>query len=99
MGRVIVNNFGTGASWMANGQATAGAASGQLVAARAKRRSVTVRNIHATESCYIGAGTVSAANGFPLKAGESISVDCTGAINGIRAGSVDVPVAYLETYD
>jgi hypothetical protein len=87
------------AAHMANNQATAGAASAQLVAARATRRSVTVRNIHATESCYIGYGTVSAANGFLLKAGESISVDCVGAINGLRAGSEDVKICYLETYD
>ncbi len=95
---VYIKTLKGGAS-MANGQATAGAASGQLVPARAKRRSVTVRNIHLTESCYVGTGTVSAANGFPLKAGESISIDCVGAVNGIRGGSEDVTIAYLETYD
>lgn len=84
---------------LANGQATAGAASGVLVAARVTRRSVSVRNLHATESIYIGTGTVSAANGFLLKAGESIPIYATVAINGIRAGTVDVTVAYLEEYD
>jgi hypothetical protein len=88
-----------GAAHMASGQATAGAASGLLVAARTTRRSVSVRNLHATEFCYIGYGTVSAANGFLLKAGESISIDCVGAVNGIRAGSENVTVCYLETYD
>lgn len=95
---VYIKNF-EGGNLLANGQATAGAASGQLVPARSTRRSVTVRNIHASESCYIGTGTVSAANGFLLKAGESISIDCVGVVNAIRAGSADVTVAYLESYD
>lgn len=89
----------TGAPNLGNGQATAGAASGQLVAARATRRSVTVRNEHATDSIRIGAGTVSGANGFLLKAGESISLDTVAAVNGIRAGASDVTVSYIETYD
>lgn len=88
----------TGSTTLGNGQATAGAASGALVAARVGRKSVTVRNIHATESCYIGAGTVSAANGMLLKALESVALTTTAAINGIRAGSTDVTVAYLEEY-
>lgn len=88
-----------GGGYLANGHATAGAASGLLVAARATRRSVTVRNIHESESCYVGTGTVSAVNGFLLKAGESISIDCVGAVNGVRGGSVDVTTCYLETYD
>lgn len=93
-----IENF-LGANNLANGQATAGAASGVLVAARTTRRSVTVRNTHATESCYIGVGTVSAANGFLLKAGESISIDSVVAINGIRAGGTNVTVCFLESYD
>lgn len=95
---VDIENF-VGAENLANGQSTAGAASGTLVAARSTRRSVTVRNVHTSESCYIGTGTVSTANGFLLKAGESISIDTTVAINGLRAGSVDVSIAFLETYD
>ena len=98
MPAVDIVNF-LGANNLANGQATAGATSSTLVAARSTRRSVTVRNTHATESCYIGAGTVSAANGFLLKAGESIPIDSVVAINGIRAGSTDVSICYLESYD
>ncbi len=99
MGRPVeIENF-FGANNLANGQAVAGSTSSALIAARATRRSVTVRNIHATESCYVGTGTVSSANGFLLKAGESIPIDSVAAINGIRAGSVDVPICYLESYD
>lgn len=95
---VDIANF-LGANNLAHGRSTAGAASGTVVPARSSRRSVTVRNIHATESCYIGAGTVTTANGFLLKAQESISIDTVVAVAAIRAGSVDVPIAYLEVYD
>jgi hypothetical protein len=83
---------------IATGQAVAGVVSGALVAARAGRHSLSIRNTHATDSIYIGPGTVSAANGFLLKAGESIPVNTAAAINGIRAGSNDVTVCYLEEY-
>jgi hypothetical protein len=98
MAWVDIANF-LGANNLAHGRGTAAAASGEVVPARPTRRSVTVRNIHATESCYLGAGTVATDAGFLLKAQESISIDTIVAINGIRAGSVDVPVAYLETFD
>jgi hypothetical protein len=87
-----------GAANYANGQVTAGAASGALVGARVTRRSVTIRNQDAANSVYIGAGTVTSGNGLLLKAGESISIDTTAAINCIRA-TADVAVGYFETYD
>jgi hypothetical protein len=88
----------TGAANYANGQVTAATASGALVAARATRRSVTIRNQDTTNSAYIGAGTVTSGNGFLLKAGESIAIDTVAAINCIRA-TADVALAYFETYD
>ena len=95
---VDIENF-LGANNLANDQATAGAVSAELVPARSSRRSVTVRNIHESASCYIGFNTVTAENGFLLKAGESISIDYLGAVHGIRAASTDVPICYLESYD
>jgi hypothetical protein len=91
------NNIG--APGLDNNQATAGSASGQIVGARDTRRSVTVRNTHGTDSCYIGQSGVSSSNGFLLKAGESISIDSTAAVHGIRAGSTNVTICYLETFD
>lgn len=88
----------TGAANYANSQVTAGVASAQLVAARATRRSVLIRNTDATNSAYIGAGTVTSGNGFLLKAGESVSIDTTAAINCIR-DTADVALAVFETYD
>ncbi|MFL6285714.1 MAG: hypothetical protein ACJ74Q_21460 [Pyrinomonadaceae bacterium] len=46
----------TGAANYANSQVTAGVASGVLVAARATRRVVTIRNQDAANSAYIGGG-------------------------------------------
>ena len=87
-----------GAPSFANNQVTAGAASAQVVAARATRRAVLVRNTDAANSAYVGGGTVTSLNGFPLKAGESITIETTAAVNAIRA-TADVVLAYLETYD
>lgn len=87
-----------GAAAIANGQAVAGVASGALVAARVGRHSVLVRNTHSTDSIWIGAGTVSATNGFLLKAGESMTFYTSVAINGIRAAANDVTVCFLEQY-
>ena len=95
---VEIENF-LGAGHLDNGQATAGDESAELVPARSNRRSVVVRNIHDSAACYIGFNTVTTENGFLLKAGESISIDYTGAVNGLRAASVDVPICYLESYD
>lgn len=87
-----------GAPNIASNQVTAGTNAGTLVAARATRRSVTIKNTDTSIVVYIGAATVTAANGMPLKAGESISVDWTGLIQVIAASGSPV-VAYLETYD
>lgn len=87
-----------GAPNIAVNRVTAGVASGVLVAARATRRSVLVRNTDEDNSAYIGTGVVTSGNGFPLKAGESISIDTTAALNCIRA-TADVSLAYVEVYD
>jgi hypothetical protein len=87
-----------GAANLANGQVTAGTTSAEVVALRATRRSVLIRNTDPANSAYVGTGTVSAANGFLLKAGESITIETTAAVNSIRATS-DVTLAYCEVYD
>jgi hypothetical protein len=87
-----------GAPSFANGQVTAGAASAQVVAARATRRAVLIRNTDAANSAYVGGGAVTSGNGFLLKAGESVTIETTAAVNAIRA-TADVVLAYVETYD
>ncbi len=97
-GNITVTRF-TGGSLMANGQMSATNVAATLVAARALRRSVTVRNLDATNSGYIGLATVATTNGMLLQALESMSVDFTGLIQVITATNTTANFAYLETYD
>jgi hypothetical protein len=88
----------TGAAHYANGQVTTSTVAGTLVAARATRRSVTIKNLDASITIYIGAATVSTVNGLPLKPGESISVDTNQLIQVVAASGSPV-TAYMESYD
>jgi hypothetical protein len=97
-GSLSVTTKPTGAVNLATGQVTTSTTSGTLVAARATRRSVAIRNADASITIYYGAGTVTSANGFPLKPGESQAVDTTAAINVVAASGTPA-VAYVETYD
>lgn len=87
-----------GAANMGHNQVAASTDAATLVAARAGRRSVTIKNLDAAIVVYVGKATVTAGNGMPLKAGESISIDWTGLIQVIAASGTPT-VAYLETYD
>lgn len=88
----------TGAANMANGQVTTSNVAGTLVAARATRRYVTIKNLDASITVYIGIATVTSANGLPLLAGESVSLDFVGLIQVIAASATPT-VAYVEVYD
>lgn len=87
-----------GAASYANGQVTASGSAATLLAARATRRSVIFRNTDGSLSVYIGAATVSAANGFLLKAGESIQFDAVGLVQVIAPSGAPV-ICYIEAYD
>lgn len=87
-----------GAANYANGQVATSTTAGTLVAARATRRSVTIKNVDASITVYIGAATVTAANGMEIKAGQSINIDTTALIQVIAASGTPA-VAYIETYD
>lgn len=87
-----------GATNYANGQVTATGTAATLVAARATRRSVLVRNLDASLDVYVGNATVTAGNGMLLKAGESFPIDAVGLIEVIAPSGSPV-VAYMETYD
>lgn len=91
------NSTNVAATNMVTGQVTAGAA-GTLVIARATRRIVTIKNTDAAITVYIGPATVTAGNGMPLKAGESISVRWVGLVQVLAASGSPV-VAYLDEYD
>ncbi len=97
-GNITVTRF-TGGSLMANGQVAATNVAATLVAARALRRSVTIRNLDATNSGYVGLATIATTNGMLIQALESMSVDFTGLIQVITATGTTANFAYLETYD
>lgn len=98
-GTALKADVGVGAANVAIAQVTAGASSGVLVTARATRRSVLVRNTHATDDCYVGTGTVTSSNGFLLKAGESVPFYNVAALNCIRGGSNNITICYVDEYD
>lgn len=70
---------------------TVGTAATLLAAADDERKSLTLRNQGATD-LFIGPAGVTAADGFPVAAGEAFTLDrSTAAVYGIRAsGSYDV---------
>lgn len=82
---------------IANGQVVTSTTSAALVAARPKRRRVIIKNLDTAITIYIGAGTVTTANGMPLLAGESIALEATAAINA-RSASGTPTAAYIEEY-
>lgn len=88
-----------GAAHHATGHVTLTGTSTEIVPARATRRSILIRNLHATESCYVGTAPAAAATDMLLKAGESVPLSTVEAIAGIRAGSTSVDVAFWEEYD
>lgn len=83
---------------LSTGQVTGSTAASTFVPARPTRRSVTLRNIDATNSVYVGPATVSSLTGMLLKGGESISIDFTGLIQFISGAGAPV-VSYADTYD
>lgn len=97
-GTIAANSTAQGAANYANGQVTATGTAGTLLAARTTRRSAVFVNTDTSITVYIGKATVTSANGLPLKAGQSISIDSNQLIQVISASGSPV-VAYMETYD
>lgn len=61
------------------------------------RYSLIIRNLDTTNTVYLGAASVTASTGFPLKAGETITLDRNdAAIYGICDTGLTAIVAYFE---
>ena len=61
------------------------------------RYSITIRNLDAANTVYLGAASVTSATGFPLKPGESFTLDRNdAAIYGICGSGLTATVAYFE---
>lgn len=93
-----VTTIPKGAPTLSNGQAALSTTSGAIVAPNATRRSVSIQNMDATITIYVGTGTVSASNGYRLLAGQSVSLDTVAAVNGIAASGTP-SAGYIQTAD
>lgn len=80
---------------LSNGQVSVGTTVGGtiILAASAARLGVIITN-QGSVDCYIGTGTVSTANGFLLKPGESVGIPTTSDVKGIVASSTTT-IGYL----
>jgi hypothetical protein len=87
-----------GAASCACGVVAASTAAATLVAARATRRRVTVKNRDGTITVYVGPATVTSSAGAEIKAGESKTFFVTGLLQVIAA-SATPSVEYVEEYD
>lgn len=68
-----------------------------LVAARAARRRLLVKNIDTVNPIYVGPATVTVANGMEVKAGESLALFTTAALQAIASGGT-VATCVLEEF-
>ena len=85
------------ATYINAGQFATSTTSAEAVAYRAQRLRVIVKNADTAITMYIGEGTVTASNGLPLLAGESVALKTTAAVNAIAASGTPV-LAFLEEY-
>jgi hypothetical protein len=84
---------------LTTGQATIGTTAASLVAARTLRRSVTVRNTHATNVLFLGKDSaVTTANGLAVPAGQAVDLDYDGQVFAI-ASAVSTTVSFAELHE
>lgn len=88
---------GIGATAIANGQVAPTGTAGTLVAARETRARLILLNA-GTVDVYVGVATVTAANGFKLAPGASVTLHTTALVQGITDGDTG-EVHYIEEYD
>ena len=76
-------------------QVSISASATQIIGANAARAGVVITNPGTILTVYIGNAGVTAANGFPLAPGNSITLPVVGAVYGITSSSIQT-VGYLE---
>lgn len=98
--RVALFNFPRGAREAAVDQVALNATQPTLIVPSTRdRRSVTVKNLDTAIVIHLVNRTdASTSHSFPLKAGESISVDTRGPLWGLAASGTP-SVAFIETKD
>lgn len=84
---------------VSHARVTAGVAAAALNAADPGGRTLTIKNLHATDAADLGSSTVAAGAGFPLAAGATVQVQLEGdeVLFAIRSAAADVVLAVLRT--
>jgi len=94
---IAVNPAESGAANFATGQASITGSAGQIVAARATRRAVAIKNADAANILYVGGASVTTGNGHRIDPKETLTLPVIGAVYGIGSGSLTA--TYVEIYD
>lgn len=92
----VSSNRGAANLAISNGTASTSAAT--LVVARPTRRSMLIRNLDPTITVYVGPATVTAANGFPILAGENLPFTWVGLFQIIAASGTPA-YSVADEYD
>lgn len=87
-----------GGSQIATANVATSTAAGVAAAARAGRRSVTVKNTDTSITVYLGGSGVTTGTGLPLLAGESITLETAAAVYAIAASGTPA-LRVVEIYD
>jgi hypothetical protein len=84
---------------LTTGQASIGASAASLVAARTNRRSVVVRNTHASQVLFLGKDSaVTTANGLAVPAGQATELTYDGQVFAIASGA-STTVLFAELHE
>jgi len=89
--------YDIGGTTYANGQVAPTSTAATLLAANTERRSVIFQNVGSV-AVWIGAATVTTANGFLLPVGASIELTTTALIQAITASGTG-NVSYIDIYN
>jgi hypothetical protein len=68
----------------------------EVLAARPTRRRAIIRNNDATNPIYLNAGAAATTSHFIVKAGESVEIRTSAAVNGIATGGTVVTHVWDE---
>lgn len=71
----------------------------QIFKAKNTFTGLLIKNVDATLAVYVGGSTVTAADGFTLAAGESVSLDLSSgtAVWAVSAGSSDIKIIHTHS--
>lgn len=94
---LVIAAHGWGADVIATGQVALSTSAASVVAANSSRHAVTVKNIDASISIYVGVAGVTSSTGYLLKAGESVRIQTGAAVFAVAASGTPVVVFVSES--